>query len=76
MVNVPTISEDVAMRVPVRNLQLGDVITSGETIIGVREGLRTPKGKLEVTLQRGDSRWTVLWGRGTTINVKREGNPP
>lgn len=60
------------VRVPARLLLKGDVISSGETVIAVERGSRTPRGKVEVLLEKSGRRRLALWGAGTTINVQRE----
>ncbi len=59
------------MRKKVMQLSLGDVITSGERIVGVSAGIRTPAGKLDVVLERADgTRRTAQWWKQTDIGVK------
>lgn len=53
-----------------RDLQSGDVIGSGETVVRVAAGVRTPRGKVEVTLRRPDgTHRTGIWNAGTKIGV-------
>jgi hypothetical protein len=59
-------------RIQARFLQPGDVVGTGETIVSVSAGARTPRGKVEVTLDRDGSRRTTLWGAYTLIGIKRE----
>jgi hypothetical protein len=58
-------------KVPARHLMLGDRLCTGETVVAVSRGARTPSGKVEVTLERDGNRRTPLWGASTTINVQR-----
>lgn len=58
-------------KVQARALQVGDVLGSGETVVSVSAGLRTPPGKVEVTLAKGERRRTSTWGASTLINVTR-----
>jgi hypothetical protein len=58
-------------KVSARFLQPGDVVGSGETVVCVSAGARTPRGKVEVTLEKNGQRRTSLWGSYTLINVRR-----
>jgi hypothetical protein len=62
-----------SLKMPARHLQPGDQVDSGETIVSVSAGVRTPRGKVEVVLQKHDRRRCAIWGAHTIINVKREG---
>jgi hypothetical protein len=66
--NVPTL---MPHRVAARHMQAGDVIGSGETVVRVSAGVRTPRGKVEVLLDRGGRRRLATWGAYTVINVQR-----
>lgn len=59
------------IKVAARHLLRGDVTSSGETVLSVSVGARTPRGKVEVALQKGDRKRAALWGAGTTIGVHR-----
>jgi len=59
------------MKVCARYLRPGDVTGSGETIIKTSAGTKTPRGKIEVVLERDGKRRLAIWGASTTINVKR-----
>jgi len=59
------------IQVPARSLVAGDVVGSGETIVTVQRGARTPAGKVEVVLERGGTRRRSLWGASTVINARR-----
>ena len=54
-----------------QQLKKGDIITSGDEVISVSSGVRTPSGKVEVTLKnkKGITR-TSTWGKTTMIGVK------
>lgn len=58
-------------KVPARYLMVGDQTGSGETVVAVSRGARTPSGKVEVTLEKNGQRRTSLWGASTLINVLR-----
>ncbi|WP_407122824.1 hypothetical protein [Bradyrhizobium sp. STM 3561] len=60
------------MKVPARHLLRGDIVGSGEVVIAVSTGSRTPRGKIEVLLEKNDRRRIALWGAGSTINIQRE----
>jgi hypothetical protein len=62
-------------RVPARYLLAGDRLCTGETIVAVSRGARTPSGKVEVTLEKDGRRRTPLWGASTTINISRAPDP-
>lgn len=60
------------IKVRARDMQPGDRLRgTGQTVVGVGAGLRTPKGKVEVTLEWRDERRVVIWGAATTINIVR-----
>jgi hypothetical protein len=63
------------MKVPVRCLMPGDQVGSGETIVGVSAGVRTPRGKVEVALEKNGRRRTSLWGAATNVSVSRSAVP-
>jgi hypothetical protein len=58
-------------KVLARHLLNGDRLSSGEIIVAVSRGARTPPGKVEVTLEKDGRRRTPLWGASTTINILR-----
>ena len=60
------------LKIPARNLLPGDQVGSGETVVSVSAGVRTPRGKVEVTLEKAGRRRTSLWGAATVINVSRQ----
>lgn len=64
----------IPQKVPARYMQPGDVVGSGETVVSVSAGVRTPRGKVEVVLERDGNRATrrlAVWGSHTAINVRR-----
>jgi hypothetical protein len=62
-------------RVPARYLLAGDRLCTGETVVAVSQGARTPSGKVEVTLEKDGRRRSPLWGVSTTINIVRSADP-
>lgn len=63
---------DKLLKLPVYVLQPGDVTTgTRETIISVSAGTQTPRGKMDVVLERDGRRRVAIWGRHTTINIVR-----
>lgn len=58
-------------KVPARYLAKGDQVGSGETIVNVAVGVRTPRGKVEVTLEKDGQRRCAIWGASTVITVRR-----
>jgi hypothetical protein len=58
-------------KVPARHLLAGDQLCTGETVVAVNRGARTPAGKVEITLEKDGRRRTPLWGASTTINIVR-----
>jgi hypothetical protein len=59
------------VKVQARYLQSGDQVGSGEIVTWVGAGVRTPRGKVEVVLEKDGSRRLAIWGASTTINVRR-----
>jgi hypothetical protein len=59
-------------KVPARYLLRGDQVGSGEIVLGIGAGARTPAGKVEVTLEKGGRRRLSIWGASTVITIKRE----
>jgi hypothetical protein len=64
-----------SLKIPARYLMSGDQVGSGETVVAVSRGARTPAGKVEVTLEKGGRRRTTLWGADTIVNISRRGEP-
>ncbi|UPJ78570.1 hypothetical protein IVB16_27365 [Bradyrhizobium sp. 183] len=74
----PTINT-ARIRVPARLLLKGDVTGSNETVLGVSAGVATPRGKVEVFLDKAGRKRMAVWNAHTMIGVRREGagdNPP
>jgi hypothetical protein len=61
----------IAIQVPARALIAGDVVGSGETIVTVQRGARTPAGKVEVVLDSDGIRRRSTWSASTLINARR-----
>ena len=60
-------------RVNAQYLQPGDIIGSGETVVGVSAGLYTPRGKCDVVLKSRSGRVRcATWWKHTSICVSRE----
>ncbi|QIO30959.1 hypothetical protein [Bradyrhizobium sp. 1(2017)] len=66
----PTTNTD-RVRVPARLLLKGDVTGSGETVLSVSAGVATPRGKVEVSLSKGEHGRVAIWNAGTIIVVRR-----
>jgi hypothetical protein len=58
-------------KVAARHLMKGDRVGSGETIVNVATGLHTPRGKIEVTLEKDGRRRLAFWGVSTVISIRR-----
>lgn len=58
-------------QVPARYLSKGDLTGSGEIIVNVSAGIRTPPGRVEVTLEKDGNRRLAIWRASTVINVRR-----
>lgn len=58
-------------KLPARYLLAGDRLCTGETVVAVSRGTRTPAGKVEITLEKDGRRRTPFWGASTTINIVR-----
>jgi flagellar biosynthesis chaperone FliJ len=54
-----------------QNLKKGDIITSGEEVVSVSAGAKTPSGKVEVTLTKDGKTRTAVWGKSTKVGVKK-----
>ena len=60
-------------KVQAQHLQIGDIVGSGETVIGLTvRSLRMPSNKVAVTLRKDGRQRTVQWGSYTMIGVERE----
>lgn len=55
-----------------QHLRKGDIIGSGDEVVSVSAGAKTPAGKVEVTLKtKNGSTKTSLWGKTTKIGLKK-----
>ena len=55
-----------------QHLKKGDIIGSGDEVISVSAGAKTPAGRVEVTLKtKSGSNKTSLWGKTTKIGLKK-----
>lgn len=59
------------IRVPARLLLNGDVTGSNETVLGVSAGVATPRGKVEVFLEKAGRQRKAIWSAATVIVVRR-----
>lgn len=61
------------LRIQAQYLQPGDIVGSGERIIGVlQNSTKFASNKVMVTLRKGETSCrSILWGKYTIINVKR-----
>jgi hypothetical protein len=57
--------------VEARSLKKGDILTSGDTVVSVSSGAKTPSGKVEVTLEKNGKTKTSVWGKYTKVGVKK-----
>ncbi|UQD99362.1 hypothetical protein [Bradyrhizobium japonicum] len=71
----PTTNTD-RVRVPARLLLKGDVTSSGEIVLSVSAGVATPRGKVEVSLSKGEHGRIAIWNAATTIVVRRSAAVP
>jgi hypothetical protein len=58
-------------KVAARYLAAGDQVGSGEIVVWSGIGARTPRGKVEVILEKAGARRLAIWGASTQINVQR-----
>jgi hypothetical protein len=70
--SIYTTRERTKAKVPARYLQSGDRVGSGEIINWVGIGVRTPRGKIEVHLEKAGRSRLAIWNASTLINVERE----
>jgi hypothetical protein len=57
--------------VEARSLKKGDILTSGDKVVSVSSGAKTPSGKVEVTLEKNGKTKTSIWGKYTKVGVKK-----
>ena len=56
-----------------QHLKKGDIIGSGDEVVSVLAGAKTPSGKVEVTLKTKDGKTkTSTWGKTTKVGVKEK----
>ena len=56
-----------------QHLKKGDIIGSGDEVVSVSAGAKTPSGKVEVTLKTKDGKTkTSTWGKTTKVGVKQK----
>lgn len=56
-----------------QHLKKGDIIGSGDEVVSVSAGAKTPKGKVEVTIKTKDGKTkTSTWGKYTKVGVKEK----
>lgn len=54
-----------------QHLKKGDIIGSGDEVVSVSAGAKTPSGKVEVTLKTKDGKTkTSTWGKTTKVGLK------
>ena len=53
-------------------MQPRDIVGSGEMVVSVSAGVRTPRDKVEVILEKNGQRRMAIWGKHTTICISRE----
>ncbi|MET4364290.1 hypothetical protein ABIB06_004889 [Bradyrhizobium sp. LB8.2] len=64
------------VKVPARHLLRGDVTGSGEVVLSVSAGARTPRGMVDVLLQKGERKRAAIWSARTIVGVRRGGPAP
>ncbi|MET4512570.1 hypothetical protein [Bradyrhizobium sp. I1.7.5] len=69
-------NKSALVKVPARHLLRGDVTGSGEVVLSVSAGAKTPRGMVDVLLQKGDRKRAAIWNTRTIIGVRRRGTPP
>jgi flagellar biosynthesis chaperone FliJ len=60
-----------ANSVEAKDLKKGDIITSGEKVVSVSAGAKTPSGKVEVTLEKDGKTRNAVWGKSTKVGIKK-----
>lgn len=69
-------NKSTLVKVPARHLLRGDVTGSGEVVLGVSAGAKTPRGMVDVLLQKGDRKRAAIWNARTIVGVRRGGSAP
>lgn len=59
------------MKIQVQHLQVGDILMGfGETVtVAPSVGINTPKGKVELAVQKDNNYCRVVWGKYTMVNI-------
>jgi hypothetical protein len=64
------------LKVQAQHLQAGDIVGSGETVIGViRASVKLSSDKVWLQLEKDGVIRQPQWGKHTIINVERPGKP-
>ncbi|KRQ03332.1 hypothetical protein [Bradyrhizobium manausense] len=69
-------NQNSLVKVPARHLLRGDVTGSGEVVLSVSVGAKTPRGMVDVLLQKGERKRAAIWNARTIIGVRRGGAAP
>jgi len=69
-------NQSTFVKVPARYLLRGDVTGSGEVVLSVSVGAKTPRGMVDVLLEKGDRKRAAIWNARTIIGVRRGIVPP
>jgi hypothetical protein len=69
-------NQSTFVKVPARHLLRGDVTGSGEVVLSVSAGARTPRGMVDVLLQKCDRKRAAIWSARTVIGVRRGAPSP
>jgi hypothetical protein len=69
-----TMNQATITKLPVHALRAGNILSgSRETVVTVSVGISTPRGKIDVLLEKGGRYRTGTWGRHTMVNVVERG---
>ncbi|WP_128925765.1 hypothetical protein [Bradyrhizobium guangxiense] len=69
-------NQNSLVKVPARHLLRGDVTGSGEVVLSVSAGAKTPRGMVDVLLQKGERKRAAIWNARTIIGVRRGSDAP
>jgi len=69
-------NKSTLVKVPARHLLRGDVTGSGEVVLSVSTGAKTPRGMVDVLLQKGERKRAAIWNARTIVGVRRGGPAP
>ncbi|MBB4362162.1 hypothetical protein GGD65_003187 [Bradyrhizobium sp. CIR18] len=72
----PSNKSSTFVKVPARHLLRGDVTGSGEVVLSVSAGAKTPRGMVDVLLQKGERKRAAIWNARTIIGVRRGDQAP